>query len=229
MTSNSKLEPCSQTHIYTNLEIIVTVEEKTHTVCHVEVPLSKILDSKLVCTVTRGKRYNKPIICASLLSYLPSWTCPAGFVWLPSAGWSSRPPHQGSWGTGECAGTPGCVWVWVPEQRQMSGMGLSLISKDKIQLLCQMAAAIIQTSKHREGKRAQRFHKSDKNRIMSFMAFYRWGGGSAQLLLQPRLLGLLQLRAGRGVIEQLGVQNQAEDSTHLRQQEEEEAERCGRC
>lgn len=59
---------------------------------------------------------------------------------------------------------------------------------------------------------------------MPLMALYRCGGGSAQLLLQPHLLGLLQLRAGRGIIEQLGVQNQAEDSPHLRQQEKEETE-----
>lgn len=59
-------------------------------------------------------------------------------------------------------------------------------------------------------------------RIVSLLPFYRCGGGSAQLLLQPRLLGLLELSAGRGVIEQLGVQNQAEDSTHLREQENEE-------
>ncbi len=186
MTSNSKLKPCSQTHIYRNLTV---KGDNTHCMSRWSALEQNTADTnllsycKLVCTVTRGKRYNKPLICASLLSYLPSWTCPAGFVWLPSAGWSSRPPHRGSWGTEECAGTPGCVWVWVPEQRQMSGTGSSPISKDKIQLLCQMAAAIIQTSRHSEGKLAERFHESDKTRIMAMVRFYRWGGGSAQLLL----------------------------------------------
>lgn len=85
-------------------------------------------------------------------------------------------------------------------------------------------APVIQMSRQGKGRHyvAERLHKSHENRIMSLVSLYRWGGGSAQLLLQPRLLGLLQLRAGRGVIEKLGVQNQAEDSTHLRQQKKEE-------
>lgn len=57
------------------------------------------------------------------------------------------------------------------------------------------------------------------------MALYQWGG-FAQLLLQPLLLGFLQLRAGRGIIEQLGVQNQTEDSAHLRRQKKDEMVVC---
>lgn len=64
--------------------------------------------------------------------------------------------------------------------------------------------------------------RSEKQREAAWMLFYRrgggGGGGSAQLLLQPSLLGLLQLRAGRGVVEELRVQDQAQDSAHLQQQ-----------
>lgn len=56
-------------------------------------------------------------------------------------------------------------------------------------------------------------------------AFYR-GGSSAQLLLQPRLLGLLQLGAGQGIEEELRVENQAEDSAHLREQHTHFLARC---
>lgn len=42
------------------------------------------------------------------------------------------------------------------------------------------------------------------------------------MLFQPRLLGLLELRAGRRIKEELRIKNQAEDSTHLREQEKED-------
>lgn len=49
---------------------------------------------------------------------------------------------------------------------------------------------------------------------------YHCRGGSAQLILQPRLLGLLEPGAGRCIIEQLRIKHQAEDSTHLRHRRE---------
>lgn len=84
-----------------------------------------------------------------------------------------------------------------------------------------MTVVIQTTLRHSKGRYylSAQLQKAEEIRIVPLMPSYRrrGGGGSAQLLLQPDLLGLLQLRACRGVIEQLGVQYQAEDSTHLRQ------------
>ena len=38
---------------------------------------------------------------------------------------------------------------------------------------------------------------------------------AVELLVQPHVLGLLQRGAQRGVVEQLGVEHQAQDSAHL--------------
>lgn len=130
-----------------------------------------------------------------LVSYLLSWTCPEGSVWLLSANWSSRPPHQGPSSTAGYVGTPGCVLVWVPKH-----IGT-------------------RSDHHRPGTAVawDLNQAGAKNQVRILL--YHSQGGSPQLVFQPRLLGLLEQRAGGRVIKQLRIKNQAQDSTHLRQQE----------